>query len=140
MPGVTILSETISPVNMVVFFIDLCVGIAMLIFGIVCAIKFRKECPIFPAFILAGIVFLGVGFYRLAKAKDSQNQKMQYKVIVDDTVKAKDFLEKYTIIEVDGKIYTVEDRGTPYGHVDIFMNSHSACLVFGLRYAPVYQL
>ena len=56
------------------------------------------------------IVFLGVGFYRLAKAKDSQNQKMQYKVIVDDTVKAKDFLEKYTIIEVDGKIYTVEDR------------------------------
>ena len=35
---------------------------------------------------------------------------MQYKVIVDDTVKAKDFLEKYTIIEVDGQIYTVEDR------------------------------
>ena len=110
MPGVTILSETISPVNKIVFFIDLCVGIAMLIFGIICAIKFRKECPIFPAFILAGIVFLGVGFYRLAKANNSQDQKMQYKVIVDDTVKAKDFLEKYTIIEVDGKIYTVEDR------------------------------
>ena len=110
MPGVTILSETIFSVNKIVFFIDLCVGIAMLIFGIICAIKFRKECPIFPAFILAGIVFLGVGFYRLAKANDSQNQKMQYKVIVDDTVKAKDFLEKYTIIEVEGQIYTVEDR------------------------------
>lgn len=110
MPGVTILSETIFSVNKIVFFIDLCVGIAMLIFGIICAIKFRKECPIFPAFILAGIVFLGVGFYRLAKANDSQNQKTQYKVIIDDTVKAKDFLEKYTIIKVDGQIYTVEDR------------------------------
>ena len=110
MPGVTILSETISSVNAIVSVIDLSVGAVVLIFGIICAIKFRKECPIFPAFILAGIVFLGVGFYRLAKAKDSQNQKMQYKVIVDDTVKAKDFLEKYTIIEVDGKIYTVEDR------------------------------
>lgn len=110
MSGVTVLSETISSVNAVVSTIDLGVGIAMLIFGIICAIKFRKECPIFPAFILAGIVFLGVGFYRLAKANDSQDQKMQYKVIVDDTVKAKDFLEKYTVIDVDGQIYTVEDR------------------------------
>ena len=110
MPGVTILSETISSANAIVSVIDLCVGITMLIFGIICAIKFRKECPIFPAFILAGIVFLGVGSYRLARANDSQNQKMQYKVIIDDTVKAKDFLEKYTIINVDGQIYTVEDR------------------------------
>ncbi|MGI6020175.1 MAG: hypothetical protein ACOX71_01630 [Lachnospiraceae bacterium] len=45
-----------------------------------------------------------------------------------------------TKLLINGNVYTVEDRGTPYGHVDIFMNSHSACLVFGLRYAPVYQL
>lgn len=110
MSGVTVLSETISSVNAVVSTIDLGVGVVVLIFGIICAIKFRKECPIFPVFILAGIVFLGVGSYRLVRANDSQNQKMQYKVIIDDTVKAKDFLEKYTIINVDGQIYTVEDR------------------------------
>ena len=110
MPGVTILSETISSVNVIVSVIDLSVGAVVLIFGIICAIKFRKECPIFPAFILAGIVFLGVGSYRLVRANDSQNQKMQYKVVIDDTVKAKDFLEKYTVIDVDGQIYTVEDR------------------------------
>lgn len=114
MSGVTVLSETISSVNAVVSVIDLGVGVVMLIFGIIfgiiCGTKFRKECPIFPAFILTGIVFLGVGSYRLVKANDSQNQKMQYKVIIDDTVKAKDFLEKYTIIDVDGQIYTVEDR------------------------------
>ena len=110
MPGVTILSETISSANMVVSVIDLCVGVVFLIFGIICAIKFRKECPIFPAFILAGIVFLSVGSYKLVKANDSQDQKMQYKVVIDDEVKAKDFLEKYTVIDVDGQIYTVEDR------------------------------
>ena len=41
---------------------------------------------------------------------------------------------------INGKIYIVEDRGTPYGHVDVFFSSHSAALGFGLQYADVYQL
>lgn len=43
-----------------------------------------------------------------------------------------------TKLMINGVIYTVEDRGTPYGHVDIFMESHATCLRFGLRYADVY--
>lgn len=43
-----------------------------------------------------------------------------------------------TKISINGKIYTVEDRGTVYGHVDIFFNSHSEALQFGKRYADVY--
>ena len=34
----------------------------------------------------------------------------------------------------------VEDRGTAYGHVDIFCSSHSEALSFGVQYADVYQL
>lgn len=45
-----------------------------------------------------------------------------------------------TKLRVGGNVYTVEDRGTPYGHVDIFFNSHSEALQFGLRYMDVYQL
>ncbi|MDD6346572.1 MAG: hypothetical protein PUA52_01010 [Lachnospiraceae bacterium] len=45
-----------------------------------------------------------------------------------------------TRLMINGVVYTVEDRGTPYGHVDIYMESHSACLQFGLRYADVYIL
>lgn len=45
-----------------------------------------------------------------------------------------------TKLLINGVVYTVEDRGTGYGHVDIFMNSHSACLQFGLRHADVYQV
>ena len=45
-----------------------------------------------------------------------------------------------TQLMINGSVYTVEDRGTPYGHVDIFFNSHSEALSFGLQYADVYQL
>ena len=45
-----------------------------------------------------------------------------------------------TQLMINGSVYTVEDLGTPYGHLDIFMNSHSDALNFGLQYADVYQL
>ena len=43
-----------------------------------------------------------------------------------------------TKLIIDGFQYTVEDRGTPYGHVDIYKNSHQDALNFGVRYADVY--
>lgn len=45
-----------------------------------------------------------------------------------------------TQLLINGTVYTVEDRGTAYGHVDIYHNSHSEALSFGLQYADVYQL
>lgn len=45
-----------------------------------------------------------------------------------------------TKLSINGHIYTVEDRGTAYGHVDVFMGSHSEALQFGLKYADVYQV
>lgn len=43
-----------------------------------------------------------------------------------------------TRLVIGGQIYVVEDRGTPYGHVDIFKNLHEDCQSFGVRYADVY--
>lgn len=43
-----------------------------------------------------------------------------------------------TKLLINGHIYIVEDRGTAYGHVDIFSNSHSEALAFGSKYADVY--
>lgn len=45
-----------------------------------------------------------------------------------------------TKLLINGNVYTVEDRGTGYGHVDIYMDSHSAALQFGSQRASVYQL
>lgn len=43
-----------------------------------------------------------------------------------------------TKLIIGGQVYTVEDRGTPYGHVDIYKNSHQDALNFGVQYADVY--
>lgn len=45
-----------------------------------------------------------------------------------------------TKLMINGSVYIVEDRGTPYGHVDIFFNSHGEALQFGSTYADVYQV
>lgn len=49
------------------------------------------------------------------------------------------FLPFGTKLNIGGKIYTVEDRGTPYGHIDIYMERHADAEEFGVRYADVYQ-
>lgn len=45
-----------------------------------------------------------------------------------------------TQLLINGTVYMVEDLGTPYGHVDIYFDSHAEALSFGLQYADVYQL
>ena len=45
-----------------------------------------------------------------------------------------------TQLLINGNVYTVEDLGTPYGHVDIYFNSHSEAFAFGLQSAEVYRL
>ncbi|HJD40881.1 MAG TPA: hypothetical protein H9913_12760 [Candidatus Blautia stercoripullorum] len=43
-----------------------------------------------------------------------------------------------TKLLINGVVYTVEDRGTSYSHVDIFFNTHGEALQFGSTYADVY--
>lgn len=45
-----------------------------------------------------------------------------------------------TKLLINGHVYTVEDRGTSYGHVDIFFGSHGGALNFGRKYADVYKV
>lgn len=45
-----------------------------------------------------------------------------------------------TKLMINGQVYTVEDRGTAYGHVDMFFGSHEDALAFGLQYMDVYQV
>lgn len=45
-----------------------------------------------------------------------------------------------TKLMINGYVYVVEDRGVPYGHVDIFHNSHEDAMEFGSTYADVYQV
>ena len=45
-----------------------------------------------------------------------------------------------TSLLINGDVYVVEDRGTPYGHIDIYMEDHDRCINFGVQYADVSKL
>ncbi len=45
-----------------------------------------------------------------------------------------------TKLLINGNVYIVQDRGTSYGHVDIYFNNHSDASAFGLKHADVYQV
>lgn len=43
-----------------------------------------------------------------------------------------------TEVIINGQLFTVEDRGTPFGHIDIYMNDHNECNEFGVNFANVF--
>ena len=45
-----------------------------------------------------------------------------------------------TKLLINGSVYVVEDRGVPYGNVDIYHDTHDQALSFGVGYADVYRL
>ncbi|MDD3337590.1 MAG: NlpC/P60 family protein [Lachnospiraceae bacterium] len=45
-----------------------------------------------------------------------------------------------TKLNINGQIFTVEDRGTPYAHVDVFITDHQRASDFGVQYADVYMV
>ena len=45
-----------------------------------------------------------------------------------------------TSLLIDGEVYVVEDRGTPYGHIDIYMDKHESGLKFGVKYTDVSKI
>ncbi len=45
-----------------------------------------------------------------------------------------------TQLLINGTVYTVEDRGTGYGHVDIYFSNHADAVAFGMQSADVYQV
>lgn len=60
-------------------------------------------------------------------------------MVIGDTV-ATARLPYGTKLKVRDHIYTVTDRGTPYGTLDILHESDAACFEFGVQYAEVFVL
>ena len=59
--------------------------------------------------IIAGVVFglMAGGLF----AQITDEVEISYKVIISEEVSLNDFMEKYEIIDQEGKIYTVKERG-----------------------------
>lgn len=81
---------------------------ATIIIGIIAGILCRDVGSGFLfaiiTFIICALIFggLGVGSYETGKYK--------YKVTIDDSVSMNEFLDRYEILDQEGKIYTVKER------------------------------
>lgn len=85
-----------------------CVALFM---SIVPVIKNECNWRVIPICLLIGVLggsMIGVLFGELFGTPLSY--ETHYKVIIDDSVSMNEFIEKYEIIETEGKIYTVRER------------------------------
>lgn len=89
--------------------LGLTVGFCLMI-GISLALM-HKDWTELVAFICIGLIvgsLFGALFGRLAQIPLAYAK--QYKVTISDEVRLNDFLEKYEILDHEGKIYTVRER------------------------------
>ena len=117
MNGVEILNQTnvyYEDGNMWVF----CVltGLGTIIGLIVTFIKLSDEgscieclIPVFSGMVIG--IALGFLGYAWTLSPTDELSHVEYKVIVSDEVSFTDFMEKYEIIDQEGQIYTVKERG-----------------------------
>ena len=117
MTGVEILNETQviaeSAFGWTAFWIagSIILGIIIII-GIVLSITDGPDlvgCIVLIGFgILSGLSF---GFIWGMWCETPTKYETHYQVIIDDSVSMNDFLDKYEIIDTEGKIFTVKERG-----------------------------
>lgn len=119
MNGVTILNSTevvseIAHMWSAKCTVSLCfmiAGLFLLIVMLWVSGKWREE--VFNVISVIGSVMFVLGlvftilFYKI---ENPIAYKIQYQVTADDSVSLNEFLERYDIISIDGKIYTVEEK------------------------------
>lgn len=117
MNGVEILNQTniyYEEGNMYVFGILLGMGI---IAGITIAILEWKDFGFNISCISWTLIGFGIGLilgcigYSNTIDTTDELSHVEYKVIVSDEVSFTDFMEKYEIVDQEGQIYTVKERG-----------------------------
>lgn len=115
--GVTILNKIteykeVSGIAYILVIFAVCSGVFAIIIGVV-DMSDGFYYPISIIKLISGIVFLILGIIGLiciGKITKQPTGEYQYKVTIDDTVVMSEFYEKYEVIEVEGKIYTIEEK------------------------------
>ena len=110
MNGVEILSsETIY--NGILPIWALCIGLTLIILGIVVAACGGSESDI--TLVSVGVIGVVIGLILFVLAllpSKTDISHIEYKVTIDDSVSMNEFLDKYEILDQEGKIYTVKER------------------------------
>lgn len=116
MTGVEILNvTTVYEIERLWWIIPLYAGIGLLI-GLIVSIYEWSQCGFDSAYIALMIALtIGCGFVGIIGTELSEKATdvvdyIEYKVIIDDSVLMTEFMEKYEILDQEGKIYTVREK------------------------------
>lgn len=102
-------NETISNIFGMIFTIALFVFIIGFIFIV---ITNADDFP-FYMFIASFIIMItsgGVLTINEANSREIPNGKYEYQVIIDDNISINEFYDKYEVVKVEGKIYTIREK------------------------------
>ena len=82
------------------------------IITVVSGVSMIFSYPKYSAFI--GLLFIGVGILSIIHTNGEIERTKtldyyEYKVIIDETISAKDFLDKYEVISKEGEIFTIRE-------------------------------
>ncbi len=86
----------------------ICIGVSFVI-GVLCSCVEEDAIPLVTLLIcgiIAGVLF---GTVVGSVEQTPTEYETQYKVVISDEVSMNDFLEKYEIVDQEGKIYTVRE-------------------------------
>ena len=110
MSGVEILNETAIATNSVGAVIVIVIGAIILVGSLIVSVDSCLDGDLLP--VLIGIfplvisgLYIGMGITKL-----NQPTETHYQVLVDESVPLNEFYEKYEVIGVDGKIYTIKEK------------------------------
>ena len=105
----TVTNETISDIFGVIFTIALFAFIIGFIFII---ITDGGDFPFYMFIASFIIMIISGGAFSINEANSIEipNGKYEYQVTIDDSISMSEFNDKYEIIEVEGKIYTIREK------------------------------
>jgi hypothetical protein len=114
MDGVEVLNQTeilATPewiqIAIIVCFIAFIIGIAGCLISII--IEKEKILAFFICLLPFSFILL-IAFLTISEKPAMPTGKYEYQVTIDDSVSMNEFYEKYEIIEVNGKIYTIREK------------------------------
>ena len=107
MEGVEILAEKAVYVYKLNWALGLFVFIVITAIGLIISIRESNEIVFMISFIIGAICGLLVLIFSATQTKIDY---IEYKVTVSESVSFSEFTEKYSIINQEGKIYTIKER------------------------------
>lgn len=99
-------TETISEIDGLLIFFIFLLGCVFTIGGFIVAF-YLKEFPSGMPFAMVGIIFLIVGVLSLFNPRPTTTY---YYVIIDDSIPFTEVMEKYDIVEQNGKIFKLKEK------------------------------